>query len=134
MAHAQASGGIDSRGAYAPGAALPPALHPDRHLYRAPKRGDPIATLAPSELGDADYQFRYPRAQAHQEKTRHHSNSTAALAAPTPCTATGHRAGLCPTHQARTDPWQAAGFLAISIDTLLRVYGHHHPDYQREAV
>jgi len=36
--------------------------------------------------------------------------------------------------QARTDPWQAAGFLAISIDTLLRVYGHHHPDYQREAV
>jgi integrase len=35
--------------------------------------------------------------------------------------------------QAGTDPWQAAGFLSISVDTLLRVYGHHHPDYQREA-
>jgi hypothetical protein len=35
--------------------------------------------------------------------------------------------------QAGTDPWQAAGFLSMSMDTLLRVYGHHHPDYQREA-
>jgi integrase len=35
--------------------------------------------------------------------------------------------------QAGTDPWQAAGFLSINIQTLLRVYGHHHPDYQRQA-
>jgi integrase len=35
--------------------------------------------------------------------------------------------------QAGTDPWQAAGFLSISVETLLRVYGHHHPDYQHEA-
>jgi integrase len=35
--------------------------------------------------------------------------------------------------QAGTDPWQAAGFLSTSVETLLRVYGHHHPDYQREA-
>jgi integrase len=35
--------------------------------------------------------------------------------------------------QAGTDPWEAAGFLSISIETLLRVYGHHHPDYQHEA-
>jgi len=35
--------------------------------------------------------------------------------------------------QARTDPWQAAGFLSTSVETLLRVYGHHHPNYQREA-
>jgi len=35
--------------------------------------------------------------------------------------------------QSGTDPWQAAGFLSISVETLLRVYGHHHPDYQREA-
>jgi hypothetical protein len=34
--------------------------------------------------------------------------------------------------QAGTDPWQAAGFLSISVEILLRVYGHHHPD-QREA-
>jgi integrase len=35
--------------------------------------------------------------------------------------------------QAGTDPWQAAGFLSTSVETLIRVYGHHHPDYQREA-
>jgi integrase len=32
-----------------------------------------------------------------------------------------------------TAPWQASGFLAMSIETLQRVYGHHHPDYQRQA-
>jgi integrase len=35
--------------------------------------------------------------------------------------------------QMGTDPWQAAGFLSMSMETLQRVYGHHHPDYQREA-
>jgi integrase len=35
--------------------------------------------------------------------------------------------------QAGTDAWQAAGFLSTSVETLLRVYGHHHPDHQREA-
>jgi len=35
--------------------------------------------------------------------------------------------------QAGTDLWQAAGFLAMSMETLQRIYGHHHADYQREA-
>ena len=35
--------------------------------------------------------------------------------------------------QRGTDPWQAAGFLSTSMETLQRVYGHHHPDYQRKA-
>jgi hypothetical protein len=35
--------------------------------------------------------------------------------------------------QSGTDPWQAAGFLSTSVETLLRVYSHHHPDYQRQA-
>jgi integrase len=35
--------------------------------------------------------------------------------------------------QAGTEPWQASGFLAMSIETLTRTYSHHHPDYQREA-
>jgi hypothetical protein len=35
--------------------------------------------------------------------------------------------------QAGTDPWPAAGFLSMSIQTLLQVYGHHHFDYQRQA-
>jgi integrase len=31
--------------------------------------------------------------------------------------------------QAGVDPFKAAGFLAMSVETLLRVYGHHHPDH-----
>lgn len=33
---------------------------------------------------------------------------------------------------AGSDPWQAAGFLGMSIEMLWRVYGHHHPNYQRD--
>jgi integrase len=33
-----------------------------------------------------------------------------------------------------TDPWQAAGYLGMSVKTLLEVYGHHHPDYLKDAV
>lgn len=29
--------------------------------------------------------------------------------------------------------WDAAGFLGMTQETLERVYGHHHPDYQRQA-
>jgi integrase len=35
--------------------------------------------------------------------------------------------------QRGTDPWEAAGFLSMSMETLQRVYGHHHPDYLRQA-
>jgi integrase len=31
------------------------------------------------------------------------------------------------------DPWQAVGFFATSLPTLMRVYGHHHPEHMREA-
>lgn len=30
------------------------------------------------------------------------------------------------------DLWEAAGFLGMSPEILWRVYGHHHPDYQKE--
>jgi integrase len=30
-------------------------------------------------------------------------------------------------------PWQAAGFLGMTVRVLTEVYGHHSPDYQREA-
>jgi integrase len=33
-----------------------------------------------------------------------------------------------------THPWQAAGYLGMSVETLLKVYGHHHPDYLSDAV
>jgi integrase len=36
--------------------------------------------------------------------------------------------------QNATDPWQAAGYLGMSLETLLKTYGHHHPDHQKDAV
>jgi hypothetical protein len=35
--------------------------------------------------------------------------------------------------QAGANPWELAGFLAMTVETLQNVYGHHHPDYQRHA-
>jgi hypothetical protein len=35
--------------------------------------------------------------------------------------------------QAGIDPWEAAGHLGMSIETLTRTYGHHHADFQRKA-
>jgi integrase len=35
--------------------------------------------------------------------------------------------------QLGTDPWQASGYLGMSVKVLLDTYGHHHPDYMREA-
>jgi integrase len=35
--------------------------------------------------------------------------------------------------QGGADLWQASGFLAMSMETLQRVYGHHHPDWMKEA-
>jgi integrase len=36
--------------------------------------------------------------------------------------------------QKGTDPWQAAGYLGMSLEVLLNTYGHHHPDYLSDAV
>ena len=30
-------------------------------------------------------------------------------------------------------PWQAAGYLGMSVRVLESTYGHHSPDYQRDA-
>lgn len=35
--------------------------------------------------------------------------------------------------QRGVEPFEAAGFLGMSVETLLRVYGHHHPDHQANA-
>ena len=35
--------------------------------------------------------------------------------------------------QEGVDKWKASGFLAMSLDTLERVYGHHHPDHDGGA-
>ena len=36
--------------------------------------------------------------------------------------------------QRGADKWAAGGFFGVSLDTLERVYGHHHPDNLRSAV
>src|SRR5256885_13819138 len=56
----------------------------------------------------------------------------------------GLRSGISPhtlRHTAATwlmqrgaDPWQAAGYLGMSLEVLLNTYGHHHPDYLSDAV
>jgi integrase len=35
--------------------------------------------------------------------------------------------------QAGVSPWEAAGYLGMSVDTLIKHYGHHSPDYQEQA-
>lgn len=35
--------------------------------------------------------------------------------------------------QAGGEPFRIAGFLAMSLETLLRVYGHHHPDHSADV-
>ncbi len=35
--------------------------------------------------------------------------------------------------QAGVDRWEAAGFLGMSVETLERVYGHHHPLHLKQA-
>lgn len=36
--------------------------------------------------------------------------------------------------QNAVDPWEAAGYLGMSLEILLRNYGHHHPDHMKGAV
>ena len=31
------------------------------------------------------------------------------------------------------DPWQSAKALGMSLEMLTRVYGHHHPDWQKDV-
>lgn len=35
--------------------------------------------------------------------------------------------------QRAADPWAAAGYLGMSLETLIRTYGHHHPDHLKGA-
>jgi len=35
--------------------------------------------------------------------------------------------------QAGIEPWEAAGHLGMSLEMLMRVYGHHSPDAQKRA-
>jgi integrase len=98
---------------------IPPRLLP--HLKRARRRGTEMGYVLHvdgARLGDIKKGFAAACKRAGlQSVTPHTLRHT------------------CATWlmQKGTDPWQAAGFLSMSMETLQRVYGHHHPDYQREA-
>jgi integrase len=98
---------------------IPPRLLP--HLKRAKRRGTEmgyVLHLNGARIGDIKKGFAA-------------ACKRAGLHAVTPHTLRH----TCATWlmQAGTDTWQASGFLSMSMETLQRVYGHHHPDYQREA-
>jgi integrase len=98
---------------------IPPRLLP--HLRRARKRGSDLGYVLHvngERIGDIKKGFAAACERAGiQGASPHTLKHTAATW----------------LMQHGTDPWQAAGFLSISVETLLRVYGHHHPDYQRAA-
>ena len=35
--------------------------------------------------------------------------------------------------QSGVDPYEAAGYLGMSVETLMDTYGHHHPAFQEKA-
>lgn len=98
---------------------IPPRLLP--HLLRARRRGSELGYVLHingERIGDIKKGFVAACQRAGvQGATPHTLRHT--------CATWLMRAG--------TDPWQASGFLSMSMETLQRVYGHHHPDYQRQA-
>jgi len=98
---------------------IPPRLLP--HLRRARRRGTDLGYVLHIDgerIGDIKMGFAAACERAGIEGVSPHTLK--------------HTAATW-LMQAGTDPWQAAGFLSTSVETLLRVYGHHHPAYQREA-
>jgi integrase len=98
---------------------IPPRLLP--HLRRAKKRGTDLGYVLHvngERIGDIKKGFAAACERAEIEGASPHTLK--------------HTAATW-LMQSGTDPWQAAGFLSTSVETLLRVYGHHHPDYQRQA-
>ena len=98
---------------------IPPRLLP--HLRRARKRGTDLGYvlhISGERILDIKKGFAAACKRAGIEKVSPHTLK--------------HTAATW-LMQSGTDPWQAADFLSTSVETLLRVYGHHHPEYQREA-
>jgi integrase len=98
---------------------IPPRLLP--HLRRARRRGTDLGYVLHIDgehIGDIKKGFAAACERARVEGVSPHTLR--------------HTAATW-LMQAGTDPWQASGFLAMSLETLINVYGHHHPDYQREA-
>lgn len=104
--------------------AIPPRLM--AHLRHARKRGTDLGHVVNEngvDLADIKRGFASAVARAGLETTG-------------PDKVTPHTLRhTCATWlmQAGVPKWEASGFLAMSMDTLERVYGHHHPDHYSEA-
>jgi len=101
------------------GIRIPPRLVP--HLTRARRRGSDLGYvlhLDGERIGNIKKGFAAACArQGLDDVTPHVLKHTAITWA----------------MQNSIDLWQASGFFATSVPTLIRVYGHHHPNYMREA-
>jgi integrase len=98
---------------------IPPRLLP--HLRRARKRGTDLGYVLHRDgrrIGDIRKGFEAACERAELNGVSPHTLR--------------HTAATWLMQQ-RTDMWEASGFLSMSMETLTRVYGHHHPDHMREA-
>ena len=99
---------------------IPPRLLP--HLRRARRRGTDLGYVIHADgqrIGDIKKAFAGACSRAGLDKdvtphTLRHTTATWLM-------------------QAGVPKFEAAGFLAMTMETLERTYGHHHPDYQGEA-
>ena len=101
------------------GIPIPPRLLP--HLIRARKRGTDLGYVLHingERIGDIKKGFKAACTRACLDDVTPHTLKHTAITW---------------AMQNGIDLWQAAGFFATSMQTLIRVYGHHHPDYMREA-
>jgi integrase len=101
------------------GIPIPPRLLP--HLIRARRRGTDLGYVLHingERIGDIKKGFEAACLKAGLHDTTPHVLKHTAITW---------------AMQNRIDLWQAAGFFATSVPTLIRVYGHHHPDQMREA-
>ncbi|MEP1206066.1 MAG: site-specific integrase [Rhizobiaceae bacterium] len=102
-----------------PIARIPPRLIP--YLHRARQFGDELGFVVHHDgkrIGDVKKSFAK-------------ACDLAGLVDVTPHTLRHTRAtwGM----QAGNSIWELAGFLGMTPETLEKVYGHHHPDYQKSA-
>jgi len=101
------------------GIPIPPRLLP--HLMRARRRGSDLGYVLHIDgerIGDIKKGFEAACARAGlADVTPHVLKHTAITWA----------------MQNGVDLWQASGFFATSVPTLIRIYGHHHPDHMRET-
>jgi integrase len=101
------------------GVRIPPRLLP--HLQRARLRGTELGYVVHNDgkrIGDIKKGFAAACVRAGLEGVTPHVLK---------------HTSITWSMQNGSELWQAAGFYATSVQTLIRVYGHHYPDHMRQA-